>query len=64
MIAARLADLDAAEADANDHVGAWREGRPTPLAAVLGAFRDQWLSLSPGEELDLVFTPAARSGRR
>lgn len=61
LIARHVSDLDAAEADANLHVGAWREGRDTPLGSLLDEYRRAWLAMPSGAELDLVFTPATRA---
>jgi hypothetical protein len=64
VIAAHVEELDAAESDANFHVGLWRNGRPTPLAALLDDYRRQWLHLRPGDTLELEFTPAVVGRRR
>lgn len=63
VIAGHVADLDAAEADANGHVHAWLQGLPTPLAPVLDDMRARWAALPEGGEIDLDFPLGATSRR-
>ena len=53
VIAAHVAELDAAEHDAHEHVLAWRRGEPTPVAAALGQAHRAWLALPEQGELTL-----------
>lgn len=62
VIAEHVDDLDAAKADANLHVGIWRDGGATPLGPLLTEVRQRWLDLPSGGEMDLVFTPVLGSG--
>jgi hypothetical protein len=51
LIAAYRAELNEAEAIVNAHVGAWRDGRPTPVGSELDAMQARWRSLRRGDEL-------------
>jgi hypothetical protein len=53
IIAGHVAELDAAEHDANLHVLAWRRGLATPVAGALTSVHRSWLALPEGGELEL-----------
>jgi hypothetical protein len=60
VIAAHVAELDAAEHDAHVHVAAWLGGRPTPVATALDELRTAWLALPEHGELTLEFPTDVR----
>lgn len=63
VIAAHLADLDAAEARVNALYFAWRAGTPTELDDDLDAMLARWRALPDGADLTLEWPPAAANRR-
>jgi hypothetical protein len=53
LIAAYRAELNQVERLVNEHVQAWRDGRPTPVGPALNAMAVRWRAWPRGAELDL-----------
>ena len=51
LIAVHRAGLNEVEKVVNAHVGAWRDGDPTPVGPALDAMLARWRALGVGEEL-------------
>jgi hypothetical protein len=68
LVRAHLDALYAVEGVANEHVTAWRQGRPTPVAPELDATYERWRALPVGEALSMTWPvhrlPAAGAPRR
>jgi hypothetical protein len=62
LIAAHRTGLNRAEGIVNTHVGAWRDGGPTPLGPALDAMVARWRALRGDEEL-VVEWPTRRLPR-
>jgi hypothetical protein len=59
VIRQNQAELDRVEGIVNAHVGAWRTGRPTPLAPALSTMLERWRALQPGEAIHVVWSTKA-----
>jgi hypothetical protein len=55
VIARHVADLDAAERDADAHARAWLHGLETSTTPILDDMRERWLALAEGGGIELDF---------
>lgn len=63
IIAAHVAELDAAEHEADAQAQAWREGRVTPMTALFDEMEARWVALPEGSEIELDFPLRGRHPR-
>lgn len=61
VLAAHVAEVEAAEHDFHRHVGLWLDHEPTPAQDSLDHALELWQGLAEHESFDLDFPPTART---